>query len=85
MLFLILTLRKGIAQQFPNCALRDFVRGAVKACKSCCIYCFSHNNCSVEVVSTNVPFRERFQLRTFFFREHPDFGREIGKSEMKSK
>ena len=25
------------------------------------------------------------RLRTFFFRDHPDFGRKIGKSEMKSK
>ena len=40
---------------------------AAKACKSCCTYCFSHNNCSVKVVSRNVPFRERFRLRTFFF------------------
>ena len=65
-------------------APRDFVRGAAKACESCCTYCFSHNNCSVKVVSSNVPFRERFRLRTFFFREHPDFRRKIEKSEMKS-
>ena len=74
-----------LVQRFPNCAPRDFVRGAAKACESCCTYCFSHNNCSVKVVSSNAPFRERFRLRTFFFfREHSDFGRETGKSEMKS-
>ena len=34
----------GIEQRFPNCAprrpgaLRDFVRGAAKACKSCCYF-----------------------------------------------
>ena len=51
----------GIDQWFPNCAPwrpgapQDFVRGAEKACKSCCTYCFSHNNCSVKVASSNVP------------------------------
>ena len=61
-------------------------QGRRESMRSCCTYCFSHNNCSVKVVSSNVPFRERFRSRTFFFfREHPDFGREIGKSEMKSK
>ena len=45
----------ALVQWFPNCAPRDFVRGAAKAGKSCCTYCFSHNNCSVKVVSSNVP------------------------------
>ena len=44
-------------QRFPNCAPRDFVRGAAKACESCCTYCFFHNNCSVKVVSSNFPLR----------------------------
>ena len=28
---------------------------AAKVCKSCCTYCFSHNNCSVKVISNNFP------------------------------
>ena len=75
--------RCSLNQRFPNCAPR---RPGAKVCESCCTYCFSHNNCSVKVVSSNIPFRERFRLRTFFFfRKQPDFGRKIGKSEMKSK
>ena len=33
--------------------VRDFLRGAAKVCESCCTYCFSHNNWSVNVVSSN--------------------------------
>ena len=28
---------------------------AAKVCESCCTYCFSHNNCSVKVISSNFP------------------------------
>ena len=56
---------------------------AAKVCESCCTYCFSHNNCSVKVVSSNFPSENDSDFRTFF--KQPDFGREIGKSEMKSK
>ena len=28
---------------------------AAKVCESCCTYCFSHNNCSVKVISSNCP------------------------------
>ena len=41
-----------------------------------------------EVILYGTRRREYFsktRLRTFFFRDHPDFGRKIGKSEMKSK
>ena len=48
-------LENTLNQRFPNCAPRDFVRGAAKVCESCCTYCFSHNNCSVKVVSSNFP------------------------------
>ena len=52
-----------IGQWLPNCAPRDFVRGAAKACESCCTYCFSHNNFSVKVASSNVPSKSFLSLR----------------------
>ena len=35
---------------------RNFVRGAAKACESCCINCFPHKNYNVKVVSSFLQF-----------------------------
>ena len=47
----------------PKLCAASFVRGAAKACESCCTYCFSHNNCSVKVASSNVPSKSFFSVR----------------------
>ena len=55
--------KKTLEQRFSNCAPRDFVRGAAKVCESCCTYCFSHNNCSVKIASSNVPSKSFLSVR----------------------
>ena len=44
-------------------APRNFIRGAAKACESCCTYYFSHNNCSVKAASSNVPSKSFLSVR----------------------